>query len=414
MIGAVLVSGAWGQLTLHAGEEATLPEKKVSALPEGVRGFSGMVRGLVKEKGENNTFTFSVGRLLKVWKNSKAEHPEAIVGLTVRVGPRRVEGEGGWHPVERHVAFIQRLRPGDEISLEIFHHEGDGFCILELSAEQRKPAKGALGEPGAIHASEPAYRERAGEAWQQKGRIVGALRQAPRCEIEVLDGDGRVVQAMRADPGTEAYELEWLEPGDYTLGVRTEGYRALTVALTVQARHDVAVNLEFQAPRAEPEGGAVAGIVTAKGGTWIEVKADGEQKARRYLPFWRGSGLDQEMVERLKRIYVPNRVELTWKMEEGRRIVAVEMIVPEQEEGVVTGTVSAKAEHWIEVTPEGGPPERYTPRWIGGLPKDGGGLDRDMVRALAPLQVGDRVEVKWVRDERKRVVGVRVLERREE
>src|SRR5262245_13691328 len=38
----------------------------------------------------------------------------------------------------------------------------------------------------------------------------------------------------------------------------------------------------------ESRKGAVTGVVTAKGETWIEVKGDGEKKARRYVPHWRG------------------------------------------------------------------------------------------------------------------------------
>ena len=113
------------------------------ALPEGLRGFSGQVRGVVVEKGEKNTFTFKVGRVLRVWENNKAEEPESLVGRTVPVGPRWVKGDDGkWHPVELHVAFIRRLEAGQEITLEIRHAERDHFAILELSNEQRTWARG--------------------------------------------------------------------------------------------------------------------------------------------------------------------------------------------------------------------------------------------------------------------------------
>ena len=111
------------------------------ALPDGVKGFSGRVRGLVTAKGDKNTFTFKVARVLKVWKNNKAEKPEALAGHTVRVGPRWVQGDNGkWHPLERHVAFIRQLKVGEELTLEIFNAEGNHFNILELSAEQRESA----------------------------------------------------------------------------------------------------------------------------------------------------------------------------------------------------------------------------------------------------------------------------------
>src|SRR5262245_11116104 len=52
--------------------------------------------------------------------------------------------------------------------------------------------------------------------------------------------------------------------------------------------------------------GTVTGVVIAKGENWIEVKADGEEKARRYVPHWRGGapkdggGLDKEMIAKIR------------------------------------------------------------------------------------------------------------------
>ena len=56
-------------------------------------------------------------------------------------------------------------------------------------------------------------------------------------------------------------------------------------------------------------GGVVVGTLTAidKKFNYIEVKADGEEKARRYVPRWigglpgKGGGLDQKMVKQLRR-----------------------------------------------------------------------------------------------------------------
>jgi hypothetical protein len=141
LVGAVLLSGAWGSMPLAAGDEAVVPEEKKVSLPESLYGFSGMVRGVVVEKGNNN-FTFKVGKLLKVWKENKAGDPKAIVGRTVRVGPRWVKDERGkWRKVGTHVAFIRSLEAGQEMTLEIKHAERDMFAILELSEEQRKNIK---------------------------------------------------------------------------------------------------------------------------------------------------------------------------------------------------------------------------------------------------------------------------------
>ena len=153
MAGAVLVASAWGQRTLYAGDEATIPDAPKAAalgerdvakeeLPDGLKGFSGQVRGVVTAKGDANIFQFKVGRLLRTWKNNKAENPQLIVGRTVPVGPRWTKGENGkWRPSEIHVAFIRKLAVGQELTLEIRHAERDHFAILELSKEQRAIAK---------------------------------------------------------------------------------------------------------------------------------------------------------------------------------------------------------------------------------------------------------------------------------
>ena len=165
-------------------------------------------------------------------------------------------------------------------------------------------------------------------------------------------------------------------------------------------------------PAEAPAGGTVLGILTAKGESWIEVKADGAAEADRYLPFWRGGapkdggGFDKDMLKTIAGLRVPGRVELVWKMEEHRRIVTVKALEPQTKEGTVQGTVAAKGETWIEGKPADGPAERYTPRWTGGMPKDGGGRDKAMLEAIAKLKVGDKVTLKWMFDERKRVVAI--------
>lgn len=111
-------------------------------LPQGLVGFCGQVRGVVVAKGDRNSFTFKVARVLRVWKNNTAEAPESLVGRTVTVAPRWTQREDGtWRPVERHVAFIRGLRSGQEITLEIRNVERSHFSILELSAEQRTTAE---------------------------------------------------------------------------------------------------------------------------------------------------------------------------------------------------------------------------------------------------------------------------------
>ena len=72
------------------------------------------------------------------------------------------------------------------------------------------------------------------------------------------------------------------------------------------------------------------------------------------------------------------------------------------------GTITARGKTWVEVKPDAdGASERYTPCWIGGMPKDGGGLDKAVLSTLNTFNVGDKVRLEWRFDERKRVVAIR-------
>jgi hypothetical protein len=83
--------------------------------------------------------------------------------------------------------------------------------------------------------------------------------------------------------------------------------------------------------------GTVTGVVTAKGDNWIEVKADGEEKGRRYVPHWRGGapkdggGLDKEMVAKIKEVPLKARVRLEWSFEERPRVEKIEVLRKEKE-----------------------------------------------------------------------------------
>jgi ferric-dicitrate binding protein FerR (iron transport regulator) len=78
--------------------------------------------------------------------------------------------------------------------------------------------------------------------------------------------------------------------------------------------------------------------------------------------------------------------------------------------GTVVGAVTGKGETWIRVKGDGEEEgKKYIPRWIGGMPAQGGGFDKDMLRKIAAVKVGDRVQVKWLQEEHLRVVELEVL-----
>jgi hypothetical protein len=83
--------------------------------------------------------------------------------------------------------------------------------------------------------------------------------------------------------------------------------------------------------------GSVTGVVTAKGDNWIEVKADGEEMARRYVPHWRGGapaqggGPDKEMVAEITKVPLNSRVKLDWTFEERPRVEKIEVLKKPEE-----------------------------------------------------------------------------------
>ena len=59
--------------------------------------------------------------------------------------------------------------------------------------------------------------------------------------------------------------------------------------------------------------------------------------------------------------------------------------------------------------PEGGPTERYIPQWTGGMPADGGGLEKHILRAIDALSVGQKAKVGWLYEMRRRATSVEPL-----
>ena len=117
------------------------------------------------------------------------------------------------------------------------------FTAERQAESQESAAPQAVGK---IVAGKPKYRPKNHEAWRDKGRIVGLLRHAPVCEIDVLDSSGSIVKSTRPKKGAHSYELQWLKPGKYDVRVSAKGYRSLELkGLEVKARNDLFMNLEF-------------------------------------------------------------------------------------------------------------------------------------------------------------------------
>lgn len=121
------------------------------------------------------------------------------------------------------------------------------------------------------------------------------------------------------------------------------GFGAMVVCLSAQDKKPdekkVEKKVEKKDDKKSEEGrkGTVTGVVTAKGDNWIEVKADGEEKARRYVPHWKGGnpdkggGPDKEMVAEIKKVAVNSRVKLDWAFEERPRVEKIEVLKKPEE-----------------------------------------------------------------------------------
>jgi len=102
----------------------------------------------------------------------------------------------------------------------------------------------------------------------------------------------------------------------------------LMLGLTISARAED----KKDEKKDEARKGTVTGIVTAKGDNFIEIKADGEEKARRYVPHWRGGapaqggGPDKDMVAKIKETPVKARVRIEWVFEERPRVEKIEVL----------------------------------------------------------------------------------------
>jgi hypothetical protein len=83
----------------------------------------------------------------------------------------------------------------------------------------------------------------------------------------------------------------------------------------------------------------------------------------------------------------------------------------EGKKGTVIGMLVGKGTNYIEIKADGEEtPRKYVPQWKGGKPADGGGLDKEILKAFDSLKVGSRVEVQWMFEERLRALSIKVLE----
>ena len=116
--------------------------------------------------------------------------------------------------------------------------------------------------------------------------------------------------------------------------VRLLGLVALAAGVWTLTQLAGSAHAQDKEPKNPEEGkkGVTIGKLVKKDGKSIEVQADGEEKARRYVPHWRGGapnkggGLDKEMIASFKKLKVGSRVRIEWVFEERPRVEKVEIL----------------------------------------------------------------------------------------
>lgn len=160
----------------------------------------------------------------------------------------------------------------------------------------------------------------------------------------------------------------------------------------------------------QPRKGTVTGVVTEKGDNWIEVKADGEEKARRYVPHWRGGlpkdggGPDKDMVAKIKETPVKSRVRLEWVFEERPRVEKIEILKKpdgtdkkdEKRSGTIAGEIKSKKEQGNNVVIEVLAPGEEKPRsyFVNFDPKLKAPIP-EVLKTVKAANVGDKVVFDW-------------------
>lgn len=93
-------------------------------------------------------------------------------------------------------------------------------------------------------------------------------------------------------------------------------------------------------------------------------------------------------------------------------VLAAPETPPKEKSGEITGRITKKDGAKITVQ---GEHETLTlmPYWRGGMPKDGGGFDKEMVAKLGKFKVGDKVKVRWAFEEHYRIESIERAEKHE-
>lgn len=114
---------------------AEIPDRaQQPRLPDLACGFAGMIQGKVAAK-HNGEIVVTVEKVTRVWKTSKAQDPETLLGKKVAVRGSKKDG----HYAKLIARFIDGLNVGETVALDVGHKgEGEALTILELTQKQKE------------------------------------------------------------------------------------------------------------------------------------------------------------------------------------------------------------------------------------------------------------------------------------
>ena len=173
------------------------------------------------------------------------------------------------------------------------------------------------------------------------------------------------------------------------------------------------VGLWTAASAAEKKAAArtVRGTLVAKSEDSIDVLPEGEKRAQRFQLVSPGAVLDPRAAAFARGLSLGSEVQVTWTRDRGgRRVTNLAFIAGPGESGLLSGKVTDKSATWIDIQEDQGKTERYMPHWMTAGYDPPGGLEKEMLAAIAQRNIGDRVQIRWVIiDDHRRVSTMRVL-----
>ena len=107
-------------------------ERAAGGLPQGIRGFRGILEGTIVKKGQRG-FVLKVTKTGKTWAQNKAKNPRDAIGKEIEI---LIQAERGvtdrWKQlVKEHLQVLGALKAGDRVTVEAFHFGGGHLVVME-------------------------------------------------------------------------------------------------------------------------------------------------------------------------------------------------------------------------------------------------------------------------------------------